>query len=150
MQYDPMAENNRQQKEKQDLELKRLKRIEKMIVIVAVLLAIAAFLLKKSSFRTVDVLAGGAVAFVYFYLLTKTMYGAFHNAAEDQEEISFSPRMAIKISILSIVSVIFTLGVLIPKICLPIGYLIGFSSMFLSILADGVFTGMFVTLKPKQ
>ena len=125
MQDDPMAENNRQQKEKQDLELKRLKRIEKMIVIVAVLLAIAAFLLKKSSFRTVDVLAGGAVAFVYFYLLTKTMYGAFHNAAEDQE-------------------------VLIPKICLPIGYLIGFSSMFLSILADGVFTGMFVTLKPKQ
>ncbi|HDJ28243.1 MAG TPA: hypothetical protein ENF28_03230 [Proteobacteria bacterium] len=121
-----------------------------MIVVFAVLLAIAAFLLKKPSFRIFDVFAGGVVAFVYFYLLTKTMYGAFHNAADDKEEASFSPRMAIKISILSIVSVILTLGLLIPKICLPIGYLIGFSSMFISILADGVFTGMFVTLTPKQ
>ena len=121
-----MVEKNGQQGEKQDLELKRLKRIEKMIVVFAVLLAIAAF------------------------LLTKTMYDAFHNAADDKEEASFSPRMAIKISILSIVSVILTLGLLIPKICLPIGYLIGFSSMFISILADGVFTGMFVTLTPKQ
>ncbi|RLB62949.1 MAG: hypothetical protein DRG80_01855 [Deltaproteobacteria bacterium] len=145
-----MVEKNGQQGEKQDLELKRLKRIEKMIVVFAVLLAIAAFLLKKPSFRIFDVFAGGVVAFVYFYLLTKTMYGAFHNAADDKEEASFSPRMAIKISILSIVSVILTLGLLIPKICLPIGYLIGFSSMFISILADGVFTGMFVTLTPKQ
>jgi len=145
-----MVEQSGQQKEKQDLELKRLKRIEKMIVVFAVLLAIAAFLLKKPSFRIFDVFAGGVVAFVYFYLLTKTMYGAFHNAADDKEKASFSPRMAIKISILSIVSVILTLGLLIPKICLPIGYLIGFSSMFISILADGVFTGMFVTLTPKQ
>ena len=145
-----MVEKNGQQGEKQDLELKRLKRIEKMIVVFAVLLAIAAFLLKKPSFRVFDVFAGGVVAFAYFYLLTKTMYGAFHNAADDKGEASFSPRMAIKISILSIVSVIITLGVLIPKICLPIGYLIGFSSMFISILADGVFTGMFVTLTPKQ
>ena len=145
-----MVEKNGQQGEKQDLELKRLKRIEKMIVVFAVLLAIAAFLLKKPSFRVFDVFAGGVVAFVYFYLLTKTMYGAFHNAADDKGEASFSPRMAIKISILSIVSVILTLGLLIPKICLPIGYLIGFSSMFISILADGVFTGMFVTLTPKQ
>jgi len=145
-----MVEKNGQQGEKQDLELKRLKRIEKMIVVFAVLLAIAAFLLKKPSFRVFDVFAGGVVAFVYFYLLTKTMYDAFHNAADDKEEASFSPRMAIKISILSIVSVILTLGLLIPKICLPIGYLIGFSSMFISILADGVFTGMFVTLTPKQ
>jgi len=145
-----MVEKNGQQGEKQDLELKRLKRIEKMIAVFAVLLAIAAFLLKKPSFRVFDVFAGGVVAFVYFCLLTKTMYGAFHNTADDKGEASFSPRMAIKISILSIVSVILTLALLIPKVCLPIGYLIGFSSMFISILADGVFTGMFVTLKPKQ
>jgi len=144
-----MIEQNGQQKEKQDLEFKRLKRIEKMIVVFTVLLAVATFLLQKPSFRALDVFAGGVVAFVYFYLLTKTMYGAFRSA-DDGGEVSFSPRMAIKISILSIVSVILTLGLLIPKICLPIGYLIGFSSMFISILADGVFTGMFVTLKPKQ
>ncbi|NIA20342.1 MAG: hypothetical protein GWP07_07940 [Xanthomonadaceae bacterium] len=144
-----MVEKNGQQSEKQDLELKRLKRIEKMIVVFTVLLAVATFLFKRPSFKAFDVLAGGVVAFVYFYLLTKTMYGAFRNA-DNEGEISFSPRMAIKISILSIVSVVFTLGLLIPKICLPIGYLIGFSSMFISILADGVFTGMFVTLKPKE
>ncbi|MCK4378750.1 MAG: hypothetical protein KAW01_05375 [Deltaproteobacteria bacterium] len=145
-----MVEKNGQQKEKQDQDLKRLKRIEKMIVVFTVLLAIAAFSLKKPSFEAFDVLAGGVVAFLYFYLLEKTMYGAFRNATNDQEEASFSPRMAIKISILSIISVILTLALLISKICLPIGYLIGFSSMFISILADGVFTGMFVTLKPKQ
>ncbi len=145
-----MVEKKAQQEEKQDLELKRLKRIEKMIIVFTVLLAIAAFYLKKPSFAPFDVFAGGVVAFVYFYLLTKIMYGAFYNIAAEQEEISFSPRMAIKISILSIASVVLTLGLLIPKICLPIGYLIGFSSMFISILADGVFTGMFVTLKPKQ
>ena len=145
-----MVEKNGQQGEKQDQDLKRLKRIEKMIVVFTVLLAIAAFSLKKPSFEAFDVLAGGVVAFLYFYLLEKTMYGAFRNATDDQEEVSFSPRMAIKISILSIISVILTLALLISKICLPIGYLIGFSSMFISILADGVFTGMFVTLKPKQ
>jgi len=90
------------------------------------------------------------VAFVYFYLLTKTMYGAFHNAKDNTGEAGFSPRTAINIFILSIVSVILTLGLLIPRICLPIGYLIGFSSMFISILADGVFTGMVVSLTPKQ
>ncbi len=144
-----MVEKNGQQREKQDQELQRLKRIGKMIVVFTVLLAVAAFLLKKPSFKAFDVFAGGVVAFVYFYLLTKTMYGAFRNP-DNEGEISFSPRMAIKISILSIVSVVLTLALLIPKICLPIGYLIGFSSMFISILADGVFTGMFVTLKPKQ
>ncbi|MEA2110137.1 MAG: hypothetical protein U9P07_12055 [Pseudomonadota bacterium] len=145
-----MAEKSEPQREEQDLELKRLKRIEKMIVVFTVLLAIAAFLFKKPSFKTFDVLAGGVVAFVYFYLLTKTMYGAFHNATVDNGETNFSPRMAIKISILSIVSVVITLGLLIPDICQPIGYLIGFSSMFISILLDGVYIGMFVTLKPKQ
>ena len=141
-----MVEKNGRQKEKQDLELKRLKRIEKIIVVFTVLLAVAAFLLKKPSFKTFDVFIGGIVAFVYFYLLTKTMYGAFRNV-DDEREISLSPRMAIKISLLSIVSVVFTLVLLIPKICLSIGYLIGFSSMFISILADGVFTGLFGTLK---
>jgi len=145
-----MVEKNGQQKEKQDLELKRLQRIEKMIIVFTVLLAIAAFFLKNPSFRPFDVFAGGLVAFVYFYLLIKIMYGAFQSITSEQEENSFSPRMAIKISILSIVSVVLTLGLLIPKICLPIGYLIGFSSMFISILLDGIYRGMFITLKPKQ
>lgn len=145
-----MVEKNGQQKEKQDLELKHLQRIEKMIIVFTVLLVIAAFFLKNASFRPFDVFVGGLVAFIYFYLLIKIMYGAFQSITAEQEETSFSPRMAIKISILSIVSVVLTLGLLIPKICLPIGYLIGFSSMFISILADGVFTGMFVALKPKQ
>jgi hypothetical protein len=144
-----MVENSEQRGEKQDLELKRLKRMERMIAFFAVLLAIAAFLLKKPSFRVFDVFAGGVVAFVYFYLLTRTMYGAFRIPTDDQKEINFSPRMAIRVFISSIVPVVFTLGLLIPEICLPVGYLIGFSSMFISILSDGVYIGMIATSAPK-
>lgn len=139
-----------EKKGKQDLELKRLKRIERLIIIFAVLLAIIALLMQKPFLRVLDVLAGGALAFIYFFFLAKTMYGAFYSPEDDREEISISPRMAMKVSLLSIISVVVTLALLIPKICLPIGFLIGFSSMFISILSDGVFTGMFGTLKPKQ
>ena len=135
---------------KQDLDLKRLKRIERLIIIFAVLLAIVALLMQKPFLRVQDVLAGGALAFFYFFILAKTMYGAFYRPEGDHEEISMSPRMAMKVSLFSIISVVVTLGLLIPKICLPVGFLIGFSSMFISILSDGVFTGMFGTLKPKQ
>ncbi len=137
-------------KAKQDLELKRLQRIEKLIIVFTVLLAVVALLMKNPHLRVLDVLAGGALSFFYFFLLTKTMYGAFYSPEDDQEEISISPRMVMKVTVLSIVSVVITLALLIPKICLPVGFLIGFSSMFISILSDGVFTGMFGTLKPKQ
>jgi|GEM_PF-3160370 preprotein translocase subunit Sec61beta len=137
-------------KMKQDLELKRLQRIEKLIVAFTALLAIIALLMKKPYLRVLDVLVGGALSFFYFFFLTKTMYGAFYSPEQDQEEISISPRMVMKVTVLSIVSVVVTLALLIPKICLPVGFLIGFSSMFISILSDGVFTGMFGTLKPKQ
>ena len=133
-----------------DLELKRLKRIEKMIIVFTILLAIIIFLMHKPFLRPLDVLVGGVLAFLYFFFLAKTMYGAFYSPEDEREEISFSPRMAIKVSILSIISVVITLGLLIPKICLPVGFLIGFSSLFISILSDGVFTGLFGTLKPKE
>ena len=143
------VEKMEQQREKENLDLKRLKRIEKMIIAFTVLLAVASFLSKRPSLRASDVFAGGVVAFLYFYLLEKTIYGAFSNTTEGQE-IGFPPHMAIKIFVLSIVSVVFTLGLLIPKICLPIAYLIGFSSMFISILADVFFTWMVATMKAKQ
>lgn len=142
--------NMTNRKGKQDQNWKRLQRIEKLIVAFTLLLAIIALLMKKPYLRVLDVLVGGGVSFLYFFFLAKTMYGAFDNPDDDREDIVISPRIAMKVSILSIISVIITLVLLIPKICLPVGFLIGFSSMFISILSDGVFTGMFGTLKPKQ
>ncbi len=136
------------QRERQNLDLKRLKRIEKMIIVFTVLLAVASFLSKRPSLRAFDVFAGGVVAFIYFYLLEKTFYGAFSSTAEGQD-VGFPPHMAIKIFVLSIVAVVSTLGLLISRICLPIAYLIGFSSMFISILADVFFTWMVATIESK-
>ena len=104
-----------EEKGKQDLELKRLQRIEKLIVVFTILLAVIALLMKKPYLRVLDVLAGGALSFFYFYFLTKTMYGAFYSPEEDQEEISISPRMVMKVTVLSIVSVVITLALLIPR-----------------------------------
>ncbi|MBN2331586.1 MAG: hypothetical protein JXO49_07670 [Deltaproteobacteria bacterium] len=134
----------------QDLELKRLKRIEKLIVAFGILIAVTAFMMKQPLFRGLDALAGGVLAFLYFHFLAKTMHGAFTSPTEGPEEITISPRLVLKISALTMFSVIITLVLLVPKICQPVGFLIGFSAMFVAILSDAVFTGMFGTLKPKS
>ncbi len=106
--------------------------------------------MKKPFFRPVDVVAGGIVAFLYFHYLAKTMYGAFEVPEGDREEINVSPHLLFKIVLLTLVSVVVTLLLLVPHYCRPVGYLVGFSSMFAGILTDGVYTGMFGTLKPKE
>ncbi|MBW1644726.1 MAG: hypothetical protein JRJ56_00110 [Deltaproteobacteria bacterium] len=148
-------ENSSRPHGKQDLELRRLKRIEMLIGAILLVLVAAAFLMKKPFFRPFDVLAGGVVAYLYFHFLAKTMYGAFYAPEDDREEINISPHLLFKIIILTLVSVVVTLLLLVPMgrevgLCRPVGYLVGFSAMFMAILGDGVFTGLFGTLKPKE
>lgn len=133
-----------------DQEQRRLQRIERLIAVLVIALAVAALLIGHPSYRFIDVLAGGIVAYAYFRMLARTMRDAFYSPEDDTGDIQISPRLIMRISFLTLASVALTLILLIPRICHPIGYIIGFSAMFMAILGEGVYTGMFGTLKPKE
>ena len=142
-------EEHKQQSSTQDVELKHLRRIEILIVILLLLMVGVAFLAEKPFLLPLDILIGGLVALLYFHYLAKTMHGVFDTPDQDENRQVSPSRLLLKILVLTAGSVIITLALLIPKFCHPVGYLIGFSAMFIAILFDGVFTGLFGTLKTK-
>jgi hypothetical protein len=129
-------------------EERRLRRIEHLIGILVIILALAALLIHHPAYRFFDVLVGGVIAFAYFRLLTKTMSTAFYTPEEDTGEIQISSRLIMWLTLLTLASVALTLILLIPRLCHPISYLIGFSAMFVAILGEGVYSGMLGNLKP--
>jgi len=113
---------------------KRLVRISINILILTFLAALAVTGLQSQRIDLAGVLCGGGLGFVYFVLLARTISQALAGAVDSNDlESNAAGRLGIKLFAYTFAMALITIGLILTKICRPIGFLAGFTALPLSI-----------------
>ena len=115
---------------------RRLLRIKIFILVITVTLTLIALLLDIEQIDFVGVAIGGLLAFVYFLLLTISLGKAFSGIGNQAIDLKVAGKLGLKLLLITLGPAILTIAVILTKLCQPIGFLIGFSALFGSIVFE--------------
>jgi len=128
---------------------RRLRRITINILIFTLVFTVVALLCRSTNFGPLGVLIGGALAFIYFKLLSGTVTQALSGVDEEHGiDSRATGRLGIKLLLYTFGLAMITMLVIIWRLAQPLAFLAGFSALLVSIGFEALIFAAFS--KPEQ